>query len=44
MPIKAKQLRIFVNVTTFCFNISKYEARNTYGGVDARLHAFLTAG
>jgi hypothetical protein len=41
--MKAKKLRIFVNVTTFCFNISKYETRNTYAGADARLHAFLTA-
>lgn len=29
-----------VNVTTLCFSLFKYQARNTDGGVDTRFHAF----
>jgi hypothetical protein len=40
---KSHKITYIVNVTILFFNLRKYEARNTNGGVEARLHAFLTA-
>jgi hypothetical protein len=40
---KSHKIEYIVNVTALCFNLRKYEARNTYGGLDARLQALLSA-
>ena len=34
---------MYIANVTLCLNLRKYDARNTYGGVDARLHALFTA-